>query len=80
MQPIKWEKKIANHIPDKGQYPKYVRNYHIISPISVTQSTKQTSKQNRAKDMEIKNKLTVTRGEGAWRNGEGRRRVIKEHV
>ena len=41
--------------------------YHMISPISGTSSTKQTSKQNRTRDMEIKNKLTVTRGE----EGEG---------
>ena len=38
--------------------------YHMISSISGTQSTKQTSKQNRTRDMEIKNKLTVIRGEG----------------
>ena len=37
--------------------------YHMISPISGTQSTKQTSKQNITRDIEIKNKLTVTRGE-----------------
>ena len=41
--------------------------YHMISPISGTSSTKQASKQNRTRDMEIKNKLTVTRGE----EGEG---------
>ena len=41
--------------------------YHMISPISGTQSTKQTSEQNRTRDVEIKNTLTVTReveGEG----------------
>ena len=37
--------------------------YHIISPISRTLSTKQTSKQNRTTDVKIKNKVTVTRGE-----------------
>ena len=37
--------------------------HHMISPISGSKSTKQTSKQNRIGDMEIKNKLTVTRGE-----------------
>ena len=37
--------------------------YHMISPISGTQSTKQRSEQNRTRDVEIKNKLTVTRGE-----------------
>ena len=41
--------------------------YHMISPTSGTYSTKQTSKQNRTRDIEIKNKLTVTREEG----GEG---------
>ena len=41
--------------------------YRMISPVRGTQSTKQTSKQNITRDMEIKNKLTVTRGEG----GEG---------
>ena len=38
--------------------------YHMISPMSGTSSTKQTSKQNITRDMEIKNKLTVTRGDG----------------
>ena len=38
--------------------------YHMISPISGTSSTKQTSKQNRTRDMETWNSLTVTRGEG----------------
>ena len=38
--------------------------YHVISPISGTISTKETSMQNRTRDMEIKNKLTVTRGAG----------------
>ena len=38
--------------------------YHMISPISGTKSTKQTCKQNIARDIEIDNKLTVTRGEG----------------
>ena len=37
--------------------------YHIISPISGTYSTKQTNQQNRTRDMEIKNKLKVTRRE-----------------
>ena len=38
--------------------------YYMISPISGTYSTKQTSKQNITRDIEIKNKLAVTRGEG----------------
>ena len=37
--------------------------YHMISLISGTYSTKQRSEQNRPRDVEIKNKLTVTRGE-----------------
>ena len=37
--------------------------YHMISPISGTYSTKHTSEQNITRDMEIKNKLTVTREE-----------------
>ena len=41
--------------------------YHMISPISGTYSTKQTSKQNTTRDIEIKNNLTVTREE----KGEG---------
>ena len=39
-------------------------NYHMISPMSGTQSTKQTNEQKRTRDMKIKNKLTVTRGMG----------------
>ena len=38
--------------------------YHMISPISGTSSTKQTSKQNITRDTEMKNKRSVTRGEG----------------
>ena len=37
--------------------------YHMISPISGTLSTKQTTKQNITRDIEIKNKLTVSREE-----------------
>ena len=44
--------------------------YHMISPISGTWSTKQTSKQNINRDIEIKNRLMVTRGEGVGDNGE----------
>ena len=36
--------------------------YHMTSPVSGTQSTKQTNEQNRTRDLEIKNKLTVSRG------------------
>ena len=55
--------------------------HHAISPLSGTQSTKQTSKQNRTRDMEIKNKLTVTKAEGKGgnreKNGKGQ---VREHV
>ena len=43
--------------------------------------TKQTSKQNITRDIEIKNKLTVTRGEEREEiKGENKGRVINEHV
>ena len=46
--------------------------YHMISPLTETQSTKQTSKQNITKDIEIENRPTVTRGEGIIEEkGEG---------
>ena len=37
--------------------------YHMISPVSGTSTTQQTSKQNITRDIEIKNKLRVTRWE-----------------
>ena len=37
--------------------------YHMISPINGLYSTKQTSEQIITTDIEIKNKLTVMRGE-----------------
>ena len=43
--------------------------YHMISPLSRIKSTKQTSKQNITRDIEIKIKLTVTRGEVGGDNG-----------
>ena len=53
-----------------GEISQVVKDkYHMISPISGTQSIKQTSKQNLTRDIEIKNKLTVTRAGG---NGEKR--------
>ena len=42
--------------------------YHMILPIIGTSATKQTSMQNIIRNIEIKNKLTVTTGEG----GEGK--------
>ena len=44
--------------------------YHMISPISGTLSTKQTNKPNITRDIEIKNKLTVTRGVGEEDRGK----------
>ena len=44
----------------------------MISALSGTQSTKQISKQNITRDIEIKSKLTVTRGEVEGDN-EGKR-------
>ena len=43
--------------------------YHMISTVSGTYSPKQTSKQNITRDIEIKNKLTVTRGQVGGVNG-----------
>ena len=44
----------------------------MISSINVTSSTRQTRKQNIIRDIEIKNKLTVTRGEvGGDKGGKG---------
>ena len=37
--------------------------YHMISPLTGTSSTKRTSKQSIAKDIEIEKGLTVIRGE-----------------
>ena len=45
------------------------RETSYISHISGTQSTRQTSKLNITRDIEIKNKLTVTRGEVEGDNG-----------
>ena len=49
--------------------------YHMISPISGTLSIQQTLKQNITRDIEIKNKLTVTRrveeGYNKGKNGKG---------
>ena len=37
--------------------------YYMMSSISGTESTKQADEQNRTRDLEIKNKMTVVRGE-----------------
>ena len=46
--------------------------YHMIPSLSGTQSTKQTSKQNITRDIEIKKNLTVSRMEGGGDNKGGR--------
>ena len=42
---------------------------HMVSPLCATSSTKQTSKQNITRDIEIKNRWTVTRWEVQEDNG-----------
>ena len=37
-------------------------NYHMISPLTGTESTKEKSKQNITRDTEVKNNLTIARG------------------
>ena len=54
--------------------------YHMISPLSGTSSRKQTSKQNISRDIEIKNNLTVTRGEVGGNNVGKRGKGFQEHV
>ena len=51
--------------------------YQMISPIRETYSTKQTSKQNITRDIEIKNKLTVTRREMGGGNDGKRGRLSR---
>ena len=55
--------------------------YHMISPISGTLSVTQTHEQNRTRDTEVKNKLTMNRGEegGDERVKKGKDQV-KRHV
>ena len=43
--------------------------YHIVSPLTRTQSQKEKRKQNITRDTESKNNLTVTRGELGGDNG-----------
>ena len=46
--------------------------YYMTSPLTGTQSTKQTNKQNITKDTVTKNRLTVTRGDrGGNFRGQG---------
>ena len=44
--------------------------YHMISPLTGTQSTKEKSKQNITRDIEIKSSLTIARREGKGDSGE----------
>ena len=44
--------------------------YHMISPLTGTQSTKEKSKQNITSDIEVKNNLTIDRGEWGGNSGE----------
>ena len=37
--------------------------YHMISPLTGTESTEEKSKQNITRDIEVKNNLTMGRGE-----------------
>ena len=48
--------------------------------LSGTLSTKERSKQNITRDIEIKNNLTITRGEVGGGNGEKRGKGFQEHV
>ena len=45
--------------------------YHMISPLTGTLSTEEKSKQNITRDIEVKNNLTIARGE--WRGDRGKR-------
>ena len=48
-----------------------VRNkYHVISPLTGTYSIKEKSKQNITRDSEIKNNVTIARGEWEGDSGE----------
>ena len=48
-----------------------VRNkHHMISPLSETESTEEKSKQNITRDIEIKNSVTIARGEWGGDSGE----------
>ena len=45
--------------------------YHMISPLTGTYSTKEKSKQNTTRDIEVGNSLAVARGE--WGGDSGKR-------
>ena len=44
--------------------------YHMISPLTGTYLTKEKSKQNITRDIEIKNNVTIARGEWGEDSGE----------
>ena len=49
--------------------------YHMISTLTGTQSTKEKSKQNITRVIEVKNNLTIARGE---RGGDSREKSFQE--
>ena len=53
--------------------------YHMMSPLTGTQSTEEKSKQNISRDIEIKNDLTVPRGEVGRDNGGKRGSVFRNN-
>ena len=44
--------------------------YHMISPLTGTESTKEKSNQNITRDIDVKNNLTVAKGEWGWDSGK----------
>ena len=44
--------------------------YHMISPLTGTKSVEEKSKYNITRDIEVKNNLTIARGEGVRDSGE----------
>ena len=44
--------------------------YHMISPFTGTYTTEEKSKQHITRDTEVKNNLTIARGEGGRDSGE----------
>ena len=59
---IAWINLESVMLSEKSQVVK--DKYRMISPVSGTQSTKQISKQNITRDIEVKSNLTIARGEG----------------
>ena len=50
--------------------------YHMISPLTGTYSTEEKNKQNITRDIEVKNNLTIARGE--WGGDSARERGFQE--